>query len=202
MLKIGLTGGIGSGKTTVSNYFMRIGESGKKNAIIDTDVIAREIVEPGKLVYKEIVQSFGEKILNSDLSINRPILREIIFNQPHSKQLLESITHPAIHKEVMRRLSSLDVPYCIIVIPLLFETQSQYPLDRILVVDSEKQVQINRTMLRDNASSSEIEAILNSQVSREYRLAHADDVVSNNGSEEELHLQIEKLHHLYLSAHQ
>lgn len=200
MLKIGLTGGIGSGKTTVSNLFAKFNKPSQEFvSILDTDIIAREIVEKGKPAYIKILKIFGNHILNKDASLNRAALRKIIFNNPDLKKQLEDITHPAIQAEVQKAVSQLYSKYCIIVIPLLFETKSNYQLDRILVVDCDKETQIKRASLRDQISENDVELVLKSQVSREYRLKHADDVISNNDISDNLISQVEELHHLYLN---
>lgn len=199
MLIIGLTGGIGSGKTTVSNLFARFNQNKDLISIIDTDVIARQIVEKGKPAYTKILEVFGKAILNDDASINRSVLRKIIFDDPELKKQLEDITHPAIQTEVENTISQLTSQYCIIVIPLLFETSSNYPLDRVLVIDCDKDSQIKRASQRDHVSEDDVNLILKSQVSREYRLNHADDIILNNANPEELIDQVEKLHHLYLN---
>ncbi len=200
MLKIGLTGGVGSGKTTVSDLFAKFNKSENLVSIVDTDIVARQIVEVGKPTYNLIVDAFGHSILNNDLSINRAALRKIIFTDPESRSLLESITHPAIQAEVADILTKLNSKYCIIVIPLLFETKSDYQLDRVLVIDSDKNLQIERTTLRDRVSAEDVDLIIRSQVTREYRLKHADDVIINKGSIDELLPQIAKLHHIYLNT--
>ena len=200
MLKIGLTGGIGSGKTTVSDLFKQLSTSSTESvAILDTDVIARQVVEKGEPVYMKIVALFGNKILNEDASINRSQLRNIIFKDPDLKKKLEEITHPAIQAEVETAVSQISSKYCIIVIPLLFETNSRYPLDRILVVDCDKDTQIKRASERDHVTEAEIEQVIDAQVSREYRLKHADDVIYNNGDPEKLISQVENLHNNYIN---
>jgi len=200
MLKIGLTGGIGSGKTTVSDLFKQLNTSSTEVVtILDTDVIARHIVEKGEPAYKKIITLFGNKILNEDASINRSQLRNIIFKYPDLKKQLEEITHPAIQAEVETALSQISSKYCIIVIPLLFETNSNYPLDRILVIDCDKTTQIKRASERDHVSESEIEKILDTQVSREYRLKHANDVIYNDVNPEKLISQVENLHNNYIN---
>jgi len=200
MLKIGLTGGIGSGKTTVSDLFKKLNTSSTETvAILDTDIIAREVVEKGKPAYTKIVALFGNKIINEDASINRSQLRNIIFKYPDLKKQLEEITHPAIQAEVETALSQISSKYCIIVIPLLFETNSNYPIDRILVIDCDKTTQIKRASKRDHVSETEIEKILDTQVSREYRLNHADDVIYNDDNPEKLISQVENLHNNYIN---
>jgi len=199
MLLIGLTGGIGSGKTTVSNLFASLNQNENIVSIIDTDIIARKIVEKSKPVYMKILEIFGEAILNNDGTINRSSLRKIIFSNPLLKKQLEGITHPAIQAEVQKAISQSSAKYGVIVIPLLFETSSNYSLDRVLVVDCEEENQIKRASQRDQISYDDVKLILESQVTREYRLKHADDVISNNGNPEILKQQVEKLHHLYLN---
>ncbi len=198
MLKIGLTGGIGSGKTTVSDLFTQLDNNKNKVAIIDTDIIARQIVEVGKPAYKEIIKIFGKGILNKDASINRKALRNIIFDDPDLKQQLEDITHPRIQAEVNREISRLNAQYCIIVIPLLFETKSDYALDRILVIDCDTATQIKRTAQRDQVTEQDVAHIINLQQSREYRLKHADDIINNNNHIEQLKQQVQNLHVFYL----
>lgn len=199
MLKVGLTGGIGSGKTTVSDLFTKLNPSKDLLTVIDTDIIARKIVEINHPAYTAIVKQFGNAILNSDMSLNRPSLRKLIFNNTKARKLLESITHPAIQAEVNHTLSMLNVRYCIIVIPLLFETQSNYHLDRVLVVDSSSNEQITRTTKRDAVTADDVQDILDAQVTRKYRLKHADDVITNSGDLGQLKSQVEKLHLFYLN---
>ena len=198
MLKIGLTGGIGSGKTTVSDLFTQLDNNKKKVAIIDTDIIARQIVEVDKPAYKEIIKIFGKGILNKDASINRKTLRNIIFNNPELKQQLEDITHPKIQAEVNRKISQLNTQYCIIVIPLLFETKSDYAIDRILVVDCDTTTQIKRTIQRDQTTTQDVENIIKAQQPREYRLKQADDIINNNHDLKQLKQQVQQLHSFYL----
>lgn len=200
MFKIGLTGGIGCGKTTVADLFLTLNTTNKEFVtIIDTDIVARHVVEKGQPAYSKIVELFGAEILHSDASINRSKLRKIIFSNVKLKTQLENITHPAIYAEVQNTLSTLSSSYCIIVIPLLFETRSDYQLDRILVVDCEEKNQIKRVSERDKVTSNEVRLIIESQVSREYRLEHADDVIINQNNQKDLVLQVENLHKVYIN---
>ncbi len=201
MIKIGLTGGIGCGKTTVSNLFAEYNQNNDEDvvAIIDTDIIARQIVTPGTPAYQQIRDLFGDNILNKDTTINRAILRKLVFNNPDSRIALNKITHPAIQKEVQEKLGKLDVKYCIIVIPLLLETESDYKLDRILVIDCDESLQLSRTAKRDRISEQDVKLILQAQASRQQRLKYADDIISNNGDIDSLRKQVEQLHHLYLN---
>ena len=202
MLVIALTGGIGCGKTTVSEIFKKKGVP-----VIDTDIIAREIVESDKPAYIEIRKIFGDKILDEQHNINRQLLRKLIFSSPEKRKQLENILHPLIWNEVISLLSSLQsnsnkTPYCIVVVPLLFETKSSQKklitFDRILVIDSPESLQIQRTMQRDNCDEKQVEKILASQVSRQTRLQSADDVILNNAKLDSLKKDVEKLHQFYL----
>ena len=196
MLSIGLTGGIGSGKTAVSDIFVTLGVP-----VIDTDIIARELVEPGQPALKALVECFGPACLTPDKRLNRAYLRQRIFTDPTAKKNLEDILHPRIRAEVARRISRLSAPYCIVVIPLLVEinaSDAAYTIDRILVVDVPENVQIERVMSRDNVSKEHAVRILQSQASRQHRLANADDIILNTGSLTELRQKIDYLHQYYL----
>lgn len=192
-LTIAMTGGIGSGKTTVANLF-----SSKGVPVIDSDLIAREIVEPGKPAWQSIVDEFGEETLNADQTLDRKKLAQVVFNDPAKKRLLESILHPRIYAEIDSRTKQQDFPYCIIVIPLLLETDSARRFDRILVVDVPEEVQMQRTLARDNCTKDLVERIMAAQVSRTVRLAAADDVVSNDVTIEQLQGLVDELHDRYL----
>lgn len=191
---IGLTGGIGSGKTTVANLFAEYGIP-----IIDADLVARELVEPGQPALQRITQVFGEKILNSDGRLDRKKLRDLIFHDARKRKQLEAILHPLIRENMLDRLDALDAPYVILVIPLLVDTGNWEMMDRILVVDAEEDLQIERVMRRDDVSREHAEAIIDNQVSRQERLAAADDVVENTGSLDDLKTQVKRLHDFYLS---
>lgn len=196
MLIVALTGGIGSGKTTVSKIFKE-----KNIPIIDTDIIARTIVEPNKQAYIKIIKAFGEAILNKDKTINRQVLRKLIFSSTEKRLQLESILHPIIWQEVKSQLSSLTSPYCIIVVPLLFENFSkitEVTFDRILVVDVEEDVQLDRCLKRDQSDLKEIKNIIKSQVSRQTRINGADDIILNNISTSSLNKKVSDLHLKYL----
>ena len=193
MLKVGLTGGICSGKTTVSEIFARLGVP-----IIDMDVIARQVVEPGSPALAEITETFGPDVLNPDGSLNRQRLRQRIFDSDADRKKLEAILHPRIRAETERRVAELDASYCIIVIPLLAETGQQSLVDRILVVDVPESLQIERLVARDHISIAEAQKILNSQASREDRLHIADDVIHNEGDLASLEEQVRQLHARYI----
>lgn len=192
MLIIGLTGGIGSGKSTVTEYFHALGIP-----IIDTDEIARELVEPGEPALQEIVSHFGPTIVDDEGALRRDHLRQQVFSDPHARQRLEAILHPRIQQEVKHRIDHLNVPYCLVVIPLLVEKGWQDQVDRVLVVDTPEEMQIRRTMIRDGISQKQAENILHVQASRQERLAAADDVLHNDGDLNTLKDQMDKLHEKY-----
>jgi len=202
MLIVGLTGGIGSGKTIVSNLFENLGVP-----VIDTDVIARELVNNNPSVLNAIVSAFGQQILNQDGTLNRKKLAQIVFHQEKEKQQLENILHPRIRVEVNNQIQSLlsqTVPprYIIVVIPLLLETGFNDLIDRILVVISDEKIRIERIKQRDNRNIDEIRAIINSQVTDEIRISKADDIIRNNLDLKALESDIQQLHkkYTYLSA--
>lgn len=194
MLVIGLTGGIGSGKSTVSNYFNQHGIP-----IIDADIIARELTATQKPAWEKISAHFGPGILRTDQSLDREKLRELVFNHSEARTWLENLLHPLITQEIQRQLNNLDSPYCIVVIPLLVETGPYSFLDRILVVDTPEKIQLERLQNRDQASIEALKKIIAIQSEREARLSQAHDLIQNQGSQAELSAQVDKLHALYLS---
>ncbi len=198
MLKIGLTGGIGSGKTTVSDLFSNLGAP-----IIDTDVIAHELVDDHH-VLNEIVSIFGNKILDKNKKLNRRILSQLVFNKIEDKQKLENILHPAIRTVVNEKIhqlatSSSAPPYIIIVIPLLIETNFSRIINRTLVVMADEKNRITRIKQRDNKNLDEIHAIISVQATDPQRLGIADDTIENNKDINELDLQIQALHKKYIT---
>jgi len=196
MLVIALTGGIGSGKTTVSDIF-----KSKNIPIIDTDIIARQIVERDKPAYEKVIKLFGVEILDKDKNINRAKLRQRIFSCEENRLQLEALLHPVIWQEVISQLESLNSAYCIVVVPLLSESSSaekKLLFDRIATVDITPEMQIKRVKERDNIDEKTINNILNSQVSRQTRLNAADDIISNTGSVDQLNQEVHKLHLQYL----
>jgi len=194
MLKIGLTGGIGSGKTVTANLFSPFGIT-----IIDADHITRQLCTIESPAYQKIVDLFGPGILSFNQQINRRALRDIVFSDPVKKQSLENILHPLVRERIAHDFAVSTSAYCIAVIPLLIETKQYHYIDRICVVDTDPGLQIERTIQRDNATKEEIEAIMQAQVSREQRLKLADDIIVNNGNLEHLTNQINQLHDFYLS---
>lgn len=192
-----LTGGIAAGKTTVSDLFALRGVP-----VIDTDKIAHEIVEPGQPALKQITDAFGQEFLRADGRLDRKKMRTAIFSHPRQKNRLEGILHPAIMTEVESRISQIDAPWCILVVPLLAQT-SLFPLiDRILVVDVEESVQIERVMARDKISRNQAQSILDVQTSRRQRLALADDILDNSGSLAQLEGKVDKLYRKYTALTQ
>lgn len=192
MFVIGLTGGIGSGKSTVAKLF---GEKGIY--IIDTDQIAKTLVTPDKPAYQKIIEHFGTTVC-SEMGLNRKYLASLVFADPHQRKWLEHLLHPLIWQEVQAQLLKATSLYCIIVIPLLFETQVRPAINRILLVDTTEEQQISRVQARDTLSTDEIKQILTIQVSRETRLRGADDIIHNEGTFSDLVPQVEKLHQYYL----
>lgn len=193
MLVIGLTGGIGSGKSTVASIFAEF-----QIPIIDTDVIARQLVTPGQATLDEIIDAFGDDILLPNKELDRKKLAKISFANPSIRKQLEQILHPKIRLAVEKQLANLDAPYVIIVVPLLAEKGKYDFIDRVLVVDCEESQQITRTLQRDNRDKDQIQAILKSQASRDQRNAIADDIIENSGDIAALRQSVSKLHKLYL----
>ena len=191
-LIIGLTGGIASGKTTVANLF-----AAHNIDVIDADIVAREVVAPNTPALAQISQHFGQSILQSDGSLNRAKLRELVFSNQHHKEWLNGLLHPLIRQQVSQQLTNATSPYCLLVAPLLIENKMQAMVDIVLVVDSEEQAQLERTMTRDNSSEQQVRSIMSAQISRQKRLAAADDVIKNIGTIKVLTNDVKKLHYKY-----
>jgi dephospho-CoA kinase len=194
MLKVGLTGGIGCGKSTVAKIFTDL-----DIPTLDADEIAHRLVEKGQPALAQICREFSPDILRPDGSLNREKLREVVFSDPIQKQKLESILHPLVFETIAAELGRLSAPYCVISIPLLFETGMTHFVDRILVVDCPVEIQVERVKTRDKLSPERIQSIIDNQVSRAFRKANADDVIDNTGPDYRLAEQVKKLHNLYLS---
>ncbi|MFK7865161.1 MAG: dephospho-CoA kinase [Pseudohongiellaceae bacterium] len=194
MFVVGLTGGIGSGKTTVADCFADLGIN-----LVDADLLAREVVEPGSAALSAISEHFGHDILNPEGHLNRPKLRQIVFEDSSQKQWLEKLLHPAIQALMLVRLESSTSPYTILVSPLLLETDQYKLANRILVVDVPVEVQLSRTLQRDGSNEDTIKSIIKSQIDRDSRLARADDVVSNTAEPQTLVPRVLSLHEKYLN---
>jgi len=190
---VGLTGGIGSGKTTISDLFAELGVD-----IIDTDEIARALTGKAQPVLREIEARFGSNVIASDGSLNRDRMRELAFSDPEARRALQRILHPLIRDEVQRRLSTSTSPYALVVVPLLVESRGYGFADRILVVDCTEEQQIERVSHRSGLSRDQIRAIIATQASRSERLAVADDVIHNDGEITALRSQVQQLHEQYL----
>ncbi len=192
---IGLSGGIGSGKTVVSDHFGHLGVS-----VVDTDVIARKVVEPGKPALDSLVQEFGSSILNSDGSLNRSNLRELAFASSSNKRRLDAITHPAIRIETVKQINQSEGSYCIVVVPLLYkESPFLAMMNRVLIVTADREVKIARVQKRNNFSRDQVIQIMDTQLSDEKRLEFADDVIKNDSSLEHVYREVEVLHETYSS---
>jgi dephospho-CoA kinase len=192
-LIVGLTGGIGSGKSTVTDIFQQLGIP-----VIDADVIAHALVEPGQPALGEIIKAFGPDSVNASGVLDRNRLRELVFSDPEQRRRLEAILHPKIRREIIALTANIRTPYCIVVIPLLLETDQRDLVDRILVVDTGVDNQIVRVTMRNSLPRREIMAIITAQASRDRRLAAADEVIDNNGSLAELKNQVRAQHEKYL----
>ncbi len=192
-LRIGLTGGIGSGKTTVSELFRQL-----NIPIIDADEIARQLVEPGQPGYAEVVRTFGSGILTPAGELDRARMRQQIFSDPEKKRALEAILHPLVYRAIKQACTGIEAPYVLIVVPLLLETGGERHVDRVLVVDAGEEQQIMRAQARDNTAADEIRSIMASQLDRQSRLARADDIIRNDCSLEQLQSRVDKLHTAYL----
>lgn len=191
---VALTGGIGSGKSTVAHAFARLGIT-----IIDADIIARQVVEPNTPALNAIEAHFGRSVIQADGTLNRRQLRECIFSDSSEKAWLNALLHPIIHQETQRQIAAARSPYVLWVVPLLVENQLQHKADRTLVIDVSRETQIQRTMARDHVSREHAEQILAAQATREARLAVADDVIDNNGAPDAIASDVARLHAQYLT---
>ena len=193
MLIIGLTGGIGSGKSVASDKFASLGIT-----VVDADVASRTVVEPGKPALQEIESHFGSEIITEDGQLDRAKLREIIASDAKERKWLESVLHPRIGEQIAKEISESTSPYTLFVAPLLLETNSQEMCARVVVVDVPNDVQVERTAKRDKVPTDQVEQMVSAQMEREKRLEKADDVLLNTGTIEELEKEVEELHKKYL----
>ena len=193
-LRIGLTGGIASGKSSAAKAFENLGID-----VISADEIAKNILQKNSPALKQVVQKFGPEILNTNSELNRKKLREIIFSDSKKRKILDDITHPAIRKKMVDLAQTSTSPYVILEIPLLIESGMQTLVNRTLVVTTEANTQLERIMQRDNCSHEHAEKILAAQTTNKIRLQYADDCIRNSGSLNKLNNQVLLLHQKYLS---
>ncbi|MEO1924752.1 MAG: dephospho-CoA kinase [Gammaproteobacteria bacterium] len=193
MLKIGLTGGIGSGKSTIATLFSQY-----RIPIIDADIIAHQLVEPNQPALSLIRQTFGDSVFNNDDSLNRDKLRQLIFSSTDNKQQLEKILHPLIYQQMQSDCNKQTSPYCLLCIPLLIETDMTSFVDRILIVDCAVETQIERVKARSKLSRTQVLSIIDNQTSRANRLRYSHDIIDNSKSISELADYVKKLHNQYL----
>ena len=192
-LRIGLTGGIGSGKSTVANMFAKLGVP-----VIDADVIAHDIVQPGQPALQAIVRIMGTEVLDANGNLNREYMRTLVFHDSDHRQKLESLLHPLIYEIIEKEYNKIQYGYCIIVVPLLIETGAVNKFDRILIVDVTEELQLQRASKRDLEHKEQIRKIIQIQASRNDRLKVSDDIITNNGSVDCLQVQVDQLHLQYL----
>lgn len=190
---LGLTGGIGSGKSAASQWFEAQGI-----AVVDADIVAREVVDIGQPTLQQIQQAFGDWVLLEDGSLNRRALREHIFQSPEARKTLENITHPAIRTSIIQQLHAAQSPYAILVSPLLFETNQHELTQHTLLIDAAIELQIQRASQRDRQNVEQIQKIIAAQMPREQKCAMADDIVLNDGELEHLYAHLTPLHEKYL----
>lgn len=191
---LGLTGGIGSGKSAVAQHFIDLGVH-----LVDADHAARWVVEPGRPALATIVERFGAQVLQADGTLDRAALRHLVFQDEQQRRWLESLLHPLIFREINQHLARAESPYAILVSPLLVESGQHRMTQRVLVVDAPEHLQLQRSMLRDSSSEEQIRAILKAQTSRDERLRHADDVLINDRDLAWLQSEVERLHNFYLT---
>jgi len=191
--RVGLTGGIASGKSTAAKFFGALGVP-----ILDSDQVARDVVEPGQPPLERLVERFGRKILTADGHLDRPALRDIVFSDPKARADLEALTHPAIGAAMEARSAAAGGPYQILVIPLLVEKNLASHVDRVLVVDCDEQLQVRRLRDRDGSTPEQVQAILKAQAPRAARLKAADDVIRNDSDMSAVRDQVAALHQRYL----
>ncbi|PIE44466.1 MAG: dephospho-CoA kinase [Gammaproteobacteria bacterium] len=196
---LGVTGGIGSGKSSATDIFQSLGID-----VVDADVVAREVVEPGSPALLKITEHFGPDILSEDGRLDRSRLREIVFADPDQKKWLEALLHPIIRERTLTQLDQSDSPYVILSSPLLLETNQRRLVNRVLLIDVPVELQISRTTKRDTVSEQQVKTIIAAQADRAYKTARADDIIINDTSLADLRSQVERLHTHYLelaSAH-
>lgn len=192
--RIGLTGGIGCGKSTVAAMFKRQGVP-----VVDADAIAKELLEPGEKAYYHVVALTGEESVSPDGRLRRDYLRKAVFADASLRASLEAVLHPLVYAEMENAVSNITYPYCILNIPLLIETSAESRVDRVLVVDVPEELQVSRTCERDGVPRDQVQNIMNAQADRKTRLAAADDVIDNSGGLDKVEQQVRDLHKKYLA---
>lgn len=195
MYVVGLTGGIGSGKSTVANAFAKLGAN-----LVDADIASRELVKAGSPALEAIGNHFGPSVIQADGSLNRSALREIVFHDDAEKTWLEQLLHPLIGQWLVQQISASQSPYCLLVSPLLLETSQAQLVDCILVVDVEESTQLERTLARDGGNEDTVRAIIAAQMPRAKRLERADDVFYNEQALDTVASRVLTLHNKYLKA--
>ena len=190
---VGLTGGIGSGKSAAANFFMDLGID-----VIDADLVAKNALKKNSKGYNLFVEKFGNKYLDNKKNINRELLRKDIFSNQINKDILENIVHPIVYDEILDFIANKQSPYCVVMVPLIFETNSSKNYDRILLIDCDTDTQIARSSKRDNQSSKDINKIISKQATRDERLSIADDIILNTSSLKDLYNNVLKIHIKYL----
>ncbi|MGH1461360.1 MAG: dephospho-CoA kinase [Neptuniibacter sp.] len=193
MFVVGITGGIGSGKTAVTSTLEQFGIE-----VVDADIVARQVVEPGSYALTEITKHFGPELLNNDGTLDRQQLRSIVFKSDTERKWLESLLHPAIRTIIKKQLNEAKSKYCILASPLLLESDQHLLTDYIVVIDLDEELQIQRTTTRDNNSEEQIRSIIAAQMSREKRIQKADYVITNDSDLKELKSKVKKLHQTLL----
>jgi dephospho-CoA kinase len=195
---VGLTGGIGSGKTTVATMFANLAVD-----LIDADIVARAVVEPNSKALQQISAHFGEDYLTENGALNRAKLRQKIFSNTSAKQWLDNLLHPLIRQQLLTQLTAAKSQYCLLIAPLLIENKLTNYVNRTLVIDVDEQQQLSRTMTRDHNTKAQIQNIMASQLSRQQRLSAADDIIDNSSSDlAKINAQVEHFHQFYLKLSQ
>ncbi len=189
MFVVGVTGGIGSGKSAATDILSQLGVT-----VVDADIVAREVVEPGEPALQAIKQHFGSEVITDNGSLDRPALRKLIFSNNDNREWLEKLLHPIIRKNIIQQLNRSDGDYAVLASPLLLETDQYQLVDHVVVIDVPEEIQLQRTITRDNNSKEQVRAIINAQMTRPERLSKADSVISNNSDLTHLETEISKLH--------
>ena len=192
MFRVGLTGGIASGKTIVANFFAALGAG-----IVDTDRVARDVVAPGQPGLEAVRQAFGADVISASGDLDRRAMRAVIFSEPVARRKLESLLHPLIRARTLDELQRLRTPYAVVVVPLLVETGFGRLVDRVAVVDCPGDIRLGRLMARDGLDRNQAESMMSAQANRQARLAAADDIIDNGGTRESTRLRVQKLHKRY-----